>query len=123
MCSKGLHKEAEANYMTSDKQIKCPEDDLVLICFYLLCPLSLPNFKFHVLQAGDNKRRRGCAVPAAGKAGIGTGARYTELEGDWPLPRGNQNESVSVPLTSGKQHWNDIVTFFFLVVLEMSGGI
>lgn len=68
-------------------------------------------------------REDGCAIPAAGRPGIGTGVRYKELEGDSPLPRGNQNESISVPLTSRKQHWNDIVTFFFLVVLEMSGGI
>lgn len=69
------------------------------------------------------KREDGCAIPAAGRPRIETGVRYKELEGDSPLPRGNQNESVSVPLTSRKQHWNDILTFFFLVVLEMSGGI
>lgn len=60
MYSKGLHKEEKANYMTCDKQTKCPEDDLVQICFYLVCLLSLPNFEFHVLQAGDKKRGRLC---------------------------------------------------------------
>lgn len=69
------------------------------------------------------KREDGCAIPAAGRPRIEAGVRYKEPEGDSPLPRGNQNERVSVPLTSRKQHWNDIVTFFFLVVLGMSGGI
>lgn len=113
MCSKRLHKETEANYMTCDKQTKCPEDDQVQTCFFGFALLSSPNFKFMSCRQVI-KREDGCAIPAARRPRIDKGARYKELEEDSPLPRENQNESAFGPLTSRKQHWNDIVTFFSL---------
>lgn len=87
MCSKGLHKEAKANYMTCDKQTKCPEDDLVQICFYLACLLSPPNFEFHVLQAGDKKRRRLC-YPSCTKTQDRSGSEIQRAGGGFTTTKG-----------------------------------
>lgn len=79
------------------------------ICFLFGLPLSFPNCEFHVLQAGDKRRRR-LLYPSLRKTQDRSGERYKE--GDPPLLRENQNEHASVPLMSRKQNWNDILTFF-----------